>query len=167
VLRVDELHKLGGVPCKELDPKGGCGVHPTRPRICREYECLWLQGRLTEGDRPDRLGAVLDLLSEGGTARLAIREARPGAFDQSPRLAEVAESFRSSVVVRVSGSDDVLDPDAPYRMLLPGGETHRVEGEWTTITWADGRSERRRLPWLERSLRRFLLALRRWRLRRY
>ena len=168
MLRVDELRKLGGVPCPKLgSPGSGCSIHSTRPGICRRYQCLWLQGRLEEEDRPDRLGAVLDLLSEGGTTRLAIREASPGAFDHNPRLQEIAERFRTSVVVRISGTQDVLDADAPYRMLLPGGETHHVEGEWTTITWPDGRSERRRLAWLERSFRGLVLAVQRWRLRSY
>ena len=166
VLRVDELEKLGGVPCAKLGPEGkGCSIHDVRPQICRSYRCLWLQGRLEDGDRPDRLGAVIDLLSEGGETRLAIREAQPGAFDASERLQEIAASFRSSVPVRVSSTEDVMNPDAPYRMLLPNGETHTVEGEWTTVRWADGREERRRLPWIERVLRRVVLGVRRRSLR--
>ncbi|MCP5059893.1 MAG: YkgJ family cysteine cluster protein [bacterium] len=166
VLRVDELHKLGGTPCPQLSTSGGgCGIHPTRPPICRAYRCLWLQGGLEEDDRPDRLAAVTDLLSEGGTTRLAIREAYPGAFDRTPRLQEIAGRFRQTMPVRVSSTRDVLDPDAPYRMLLPNGDTHDVNGEWTRVTRADGQTERLRLPWMERGVRKLLVAIRRFRQR--
>lgn len=167
VLRVDELHKLGGTPCPKLRSSGsGCGIHPTRPTICRAYRCLWLQGSLEEDDRPDRLGAVTDLVSEGGMTRLAIREAVPGVFDRTPRLQEIATRFRETMPVRVSSTRDVLDPDAPYRMLLPNGDTHEVNGEWTHVTRPDGSSERLRLPWLERRVRKLVLAIRRFRQRR-
>lgn len=166
VLRVDALRKPGGTPCPELGPPGtGCSIHPTRPPICRRYRCLWLQGGLDEEDRPDRLGAVPDLVSEGAATRLALREAAPGAFDASPRLQEIAARFRRTMPVRISTAADVQNPDAPYRMLLPDGVEHRVQGEWTTVTHADGRRERLRLPWLERRVRQLVLGLRRLRQR--
>jgi len=165
VLRVDELEKLGGIPCAKLGPAGqGCSIHETRPSICRRYRCLWLQGQLEDGDRPDHLGAILDLLSEGGMPRLAIREATPGAFDRSPRLQELAARFRESMTVRITDTSDVLDDATAYRMLLPNGEEHRVEGDRTTVHHPDGRIELRRLPWIERQLRRAIVAFRRRRI---
>lgn len=168
VLRVDELQKLGGVPCSKLGAAGeGCSIHATRPGICRRYRCLWLQGRLEAGDRPDRLGAILDLLSEGGMPRLEIREASPGAFARSARLREIAEQFRETTVVRITDTSDVLDDETPYRVLMPGGIEHRVVGDTTMITHPDGREEIRRLPWIERLIRRGILAARRFRLSRW
>ncbi len=168
VLRVDELRKLGGVPCPELAAPGqGCGIHATRPGICRRYRCLWLQGRLDEADRPDRLGAVLDLVSEAGMPRLAIREAEPGAYDASPRLQEIAARFRETMMVRISDQADVLDADSAYRVLLPGGAEHLVEGDRTTLRHPDGRVEVQRLRWIERLVRRAILAVRRLRIRRW
>ena len=74
VLRVDELKKLGGVDCQhqrkpgEFDePKSfGCAIHDRRPQICRSYHCLWIAGGLSAGDRPDKLGAVVDILGSAG-----------------------------------------------------------------------------------------------------
>ncbi len=167
VLRVDELGKPGGVPCRHLRTgPPGCGIHPTRPRICRRYRCLWLQGGLEEQDRPDRLGAVLDLLTEAGTTHLAVRESEPGALECSPRLRAVAERFRAFLPVRITDTRDVMDPDAPVRLLLPDGEERRVKGDRISV-FRDGRlTERRRLPVLQRLARRFLVVVRRWRLRR-
>ncbi len=174
VLRVDALRKLGGVACVHQDRAGaGCAIHPTRPAICRRYRCAWLGGSLTEADRPDRLGAVLDVVSTGTAVQLEIHEAEPGVFDASARLQAIAEVWRASMPVRVRDAGDVLDADRPYRVLMPGGDEHRVRGEWTEIRRpadagaATSAPVRRRLPLLERLARRATLAVRRWRVRGY
>jgi len=173
LLRVDVLGKLGGTPCPHQrvgDPTGGCGIHERRPAICRSYRCLWLGGSLEESDRPDRLGAVLSLTTEGETPTLFVHEARPGAFDASPRLQEIAAGWRESLPVRISDSQHVMDPDRPQRVLLPGGEEHFVAGGRITVRRPGRPDEVRRLPWLDRSLRRVVIALRggylRWNARR-
>ncbi len=170
VLRVDELGKLGGEPCRHLARLAGgtpgCGIHAERPRICRRYRCLWLQGGLEEDDRPDRLGAVLDLLTEAGTTHLAVREAEPGALERSPRLRAVVERYRAFLPVRVTDTRDVMDGDAPVRLLLPSGEERIVEGDRVSV-YRDGElAERTRLPWVQRAARRVLLRVRGHRLAR-
>jgi hypothetical protein len=129
VLRVDELRKLGGTPCSQLRADWGCSIHPERPRICSAYRCLWLQGGLEDDDRPDRLGAVVDLLPAGVSVRLSIQEAEAGAFDRSPRLQQIAAAYRESMPVRVVEAGQVLDADRPYRVLLDQGMEQRVSGE--------------------------------------
>jgi hypothetical protein len=170
LLRVDELRKRGGTPCRELrgaPAPPGCGIHATRPAICRAYACLWLSGGLDEGDRPDRLGAVLDVATEGGVTRLRVHEAAPGAYEGSPRLREIVARYRESMPVRISDVSRADDPAAPVRELGPGGAELRIEGEWL-VRLEDGcERERRRLPWLERGLRRVALAWRARRLRGY
>jgi len=172
VLRVDELAKLGGVPCPELrapapGAAGCCGIHARRPAICRRYRCLWLAGGLEEDDRPDRLGAVLDLVTAGAETRLEVHEAAPGAVERSPRLAEIVRRHRAAMPVRVHDVGDVLDPDRPFRVLLPDGCELRVAGERVTRL-RDGRVvAEERLPWLERTIRRAVQAFRRRRFRRF
>ncbi|MDG2333441.1 MAG: hypothetical protein P8Q97_04380 [Myxococcota bacterium] len=167
VLRVDELDKLGGVPCVHQDVDApGCSVHAQRPNICRSYRCLWLSGGLEEGDRPDRLGAVVDVVADGSLVRLEIRSLLPGAFDASPRLAAIAEEYRSSMPVRITDVEDVLNPDHAYRVLLPAGEEHRVQGDRTEIQRPGQPVEYRRLSLFERAFRGVLLGLRRLRIRR-
>jgi hypothetical protein len=168
VLRVDELRKLGGVPCENLRTNPpGCGIHATRPRICRRYRCLWLQGKLDEGDRPDRLGAVLDLVSQAGVAHLVIREAQPGAFLGSGRLREIAERFREAVPVRIADGRDATDPDAPFRLLLAGGAERLVAGDRVTELIDGIVVEERLLPPVERLARRVRTRWRAWRQRGY
>jgi hypothetical protein len=165
LLRVDELPKLGGVPCAQL-VADGCGIHPRRPAVCRAYRCMWLQGALDEEDRPDRLGAVLDVAIEAGAPRLRIVEAAPGVFDASPRLRAIAERYREQMPVKLTTASRSLAPDAPFRVLLAGGEERRVAGERVEI-WRGGALERcERLAWPQRVARRGLHAWQAWRLRR-
>ena len=167
LLRVDELGTLGGADCVHQNGQGpGCSIHPRRPAICRAYRCLWLSGGLDEGDRPDRLGAVLDVVAQGPQVRLEIRESKPGCFDGSERLASIAEQYRESMPVRITDVGEVINPGRAYRLLLPDGEEHRVEGEWTEIHRPGQPTVRRRLSLLERLVRRLMLAQRRMRLRR-
>jgi len=169
VLRVDEIGKLGGTPCPKLraDPAdGGCSIHETRPEICRGYRCLWLQGGLDDDDRPDGLGAVLDVAPVGETYRLEIREAMRGNFRASPRLRAIAERHRAIMPVRITDTENVLDPDAPFRVLLPDGMEHLVVGDRVTMFRAGRELGTHRLPLLERAVRRAALAWSRVRLRR-
>jgi len=142
---------------------GGCGIYETRPSICRDYRCLWLQGGLEDEERPDRTGGIVDLETTGVGLRLAIREAWRGAFDASPALQSIAERYREQMPVRISDAQDVMDPDRPFRVLLAGGVEQRVEGERVEIHREGRLIERRRLPWAERWARRVANA---WRARR-
>lgn len=142
---------------------GGCAIYETRPPICRGYRCLWLQGGLEDDERPDRTGGVVDLETTGIGLRLAIREARPGAFEASPALQSIAERYRDSMPVRISDTRDVMDPDRPFRVLLADGVEHRIEGERVEIHRHGLLVETRRLPWLERWARRLSNG---WRARR-
>jgi hypothetical protein len=164
LLRVDALGKLGGTPCRHQrigNPAGGCGIHASRPEICRGYRCLWLSGSLEDSDRPDQLGAVLSLATEAETPSLFVHEARRGAFDASPRLQQIANVWRESLPVRITDSENVMDPDRPYRVLLPGGEEQIVAGDRITLRRPGRPDEARRLPLLDRSLRRAAIAFRR------
>jgi Fe-S-cluster containining protein len=170
LLRVDELRKLGGVPCPALrraPDAPGCSIHPTRPAVCRAYACLWLSGGLEETDRPDLLGAILDVATEGLITRLRVHEATPGAYERSARLREIVEAHRGAMPVRIHDVSRAGEPGAPMRELGAAGVELRIEGDVVTRLEGGRVVERRRLPWLERGLRRLALAWRARKLRRY
>ena len=167
---MDELRKLGGTPCVHLrrpPAAPGCGVYTERPRICRAYACLWLSGGLDEEDRPDRLGAVLDLVSEAYGARLRVHEAVPGAYERSPRLQAIVARYRASLPVRISDVGRPLDPDAPVRELFPDGSERIVAGELVTERHPGEPVLQRRLAWPVRLARRARDRVRAWRLRHH
>ncbi len=158
ILRVDELAKPAVRDCLHQRGAQGCAIHATRPPICRAYRCLWLQGGLEDDERPDRTGGIVDLETTGIGLRLAIREARPGAFDASPALQAIAERHRGSMPVRVSDTGDPMNPDRPFRVLLADGVEQRIAGDRIEVFRDGVRVETRRLPWLERGVRRIVLA---------
>ncbi len=161
VLRVDELGKRAGLDCKNQRGELGCGIHETRPAICRGYACLWLQGGLEDGERPDATGGIVDLETVGIGLRLGIREVRRGAFDDSPALQAIAERYRSEMPVRITDAEDVMNPDRPFRVLLPDGIEHRLSGDRIEILRDGIRIEQKTLPWAERLGRRVAIGGRR------
>ncbi len=166
VLRVDELAKPADRDCRHQRGEQGCAIHPSRPAVCRGYHCLWLQGGLEEGERPDRTGGLVDLEPDGLGVRLGIREIRPGVFDASPALRAIAERYREQMPVRVIPHGDPGDADRPFRVLQAEGLEHRVHGEWVEVLRHGEAVERRRMPWAERLGRRLSIWWRRRRLPR-
>lgn len=160
VLRVDELDKPAGDDCPHQCGDRGCGIYETRPQICRAYECLWRQGGLEEDERPDVTGGIVDLETVGVGLRLSIRVKRRGDFEKSSRLQAIAERYRNEIPVRVSDAEDVMNPDRPFRVLLPRGVLHHVEGERIDVYHDGVHVERRVLPWAERWARRISIAWR-------
>jgi Fe-S-cluster containining protein len=165
VLRVDELEKPAGRDCRHQRGTNGCAIHATRPTICRSYRCLWLQGGLEDDERPDAIGGVVDLETTGIGLRLAIREARAGSFDESPKLQAIAERHRSTMPVRITDTGDVNDPDRPIRVLLADGVEQRVAGVRIEVLRDGVAVESRGLPWLERLVRWLSLRWKAMRLR--
>jgi Fe-S-cluster containining protein len=160
VLRVDELGKRAGHDCVHQRDERGCSIHATRPDICRRYRCLWLQGGLEDGERPNQTGGIVDLETTGVGLRLGIRVMRRGDFEASPALQAIAERYRNEMPVRISDVEDVMNPDHPFRVLLADGIEHRVAGERIEIHRDGELIERRTLPWAERWVRRLTI---RWR----
>ncbi len=92
-----------GAPCGT----GGCGIHPRRPKECREFKCLWLEGKLPVGDRPDSLGVVfLDILNTDyqGKHAVAAHEWEVGSA-LSPRVEELIRELSKDVPVFIYGPD--------------------------------------------------------------
>jgi Fe-S-cluster containining protein len=161
VLRVDELEKRAGEDCVHQcadDTHGtGCGIYETRPEICRAYQCLWRQGGLEEDERPDATGGIVDLETVGVGLRLGIRMRRLEDFDAASKLRRIAERYRSEMPVRITDVEDVMNPDRPFRVLLPEGEEHRVFGERIEVHRAGVLVEEKVVPWAERWVRAVLI----------
>lgn len=167
MLRVDELAKLGGRPCLHQLSEGGCRVHPQRPSVCRAYRCAWLGGAFGPEDRPDRLGALLDLVPRGPVIHLVARLAHPDALERSPRLREILDPVRAAMPVEIRDVEDVLDAERPYRVRYPDGVEHRIAGPRLEV-WRDGECvERRGAPWLERGIHALRRRFAAWRLARW
>lgn len=166
VLRVDELAKPAGQDCVHQQGELGCGIHASRPPVCRGYHCLWLQGGLEDDERPDRTGGIVDLEAVGAAVQLAIREVRPGAFDESQALQRIASRYREEMPVRITDTLRLDDPNRSFRVLLADGVEHRVAGEQVEIFENGVLAETKTLPFLERLARRLSIVWRKRALRR-
>lgn len=88
LLGISELRKHKDQWCPHARAKCGCQIYEDRPVECRNYECAWLQGAMTDADRPDKVGVVMDLVEnlEG------VMEVHITSDPQRPRALEQAEN---------------------------------------------------------------------------
>ena len=95
-------------------------------------------------------GGIVDLETMGIGLRLGIRMRKLDEFDGASKLLAIAERYRSEMPVRLSDADDVMNPDRPFRVLLPEGVEHRIFGERIEVYRAGVLVEEKTLPWAER-----------------
>lgn len=115
------MDKPEGQPCP-AQRRGWkpCSIYEARPEPCREFSCAWLVGvrALDDGDRPDKLGVVVDVQDHpkcGPTFKLF--PVAPRAFEK-PRVKRLVRILSEVGVV--------LAMELPRRRLL-GGPPHAVE----------------------------------------
>lgn len=124
VLGVRDLEppKPDYVACSDCLPDGGCARYATRPPTCKGYVCGWLHGWGEEGDRPDKLGLILEPWHrppDGGGAGIIVREVWPGAAE-SPAGRKLLEpvSLRTLVlIVSEGGKRTCIGPMGRLRMV--------------------------------------------------
>jgi len=64
---MDGALKLAGVMCPHATPPHGCGIHQTRPSLCRAYFCGWHHlPSLGEEWRPDQSEVLISLRAPDG-----------------------------------------------------------------------------------------------------
>ena len=56
---VPELKKPERVTCENC--AANCTIYETRPQSCRQYECAWLAGHMSEDMRPDKAGFLTEV----------------------------------------------------------------------------------------------------------
>lgn len=68
----------------------GCAIYQTRPTECVEYLCLWRQGWGDENQRPDKLGAIIDMTD--GRGLYEVGGGRPGGHPMRFTMVEQSET---------------------------------------------------------------------------
>jgi len=115
VHKVVELNKDYGVRCQHLSD-AGCGVYTKRPQSCKDWYCLWRWNVLSEAERPDLSGVMLDRmpadpLFPDGKALVA-REVWSGAFDQQQSLLDRMALTETVVLCYSDGRKVTIGPPA-------------------------------------------------------
>lgn len=79
----ERLHKPAHSPCIHLDSCiNGCGIHPVRPQVCKDYECEWLKSqkvndRMPLELRPNNCGVIFQTATAANNYDPDVIEAHP------------------------------------------------------------------------------------------
>ncbi len=82
---VPSIEKEAYVWCKHCKIGTGCAIYDSRPSECVDFTCMWLIGKGTDEDRPDKSKCVvgIDFIPHLGDT-LSILELQPGAHEKAP-----------------------------------------------------------------------------------
>lgn len=118
VMNVPELSKPAGTWCQHCVVTSGCGIHATRPDVCRNYFCAYItNAKLGPEWKPSDCKFVISY--EEGGSRIAIYAdtQRPDAWRREPFLstfrawAQAGVRHQGQVVVFVARHVFVILPD--------------------------------------------------------
>jgi hypothetical protein len=118
VMGIAALDKPPGLWCPNCNVGKSCKVYETRPRECREFNCLWLKDEnLDERWKPST--AKFCLVLEAGRKRLAahVDPNRPDAWKREPYYSQLKAWAKSYVP---AGMQVVVGIGARRIAILPG-----------------------------------------------
>lgn len=126
VFDIPEIKKPAGKWCSDCAIGKGCKVYDTRPKMCAEFECLWLmsqeEGRphLPPELRPDRCRIVFSPTTNDKVMAGTILPNSPDALDRKG-VRQLIETFVGADVKVVVGT-----PMATNRIMLDRDGAHPV-----------------------------------------
>ena len=141
VVAYPELDKPRGVWCRHYLPHKGCGIHETRPDVCRRFFCLWItNAEFGEEWQPNKAGFFMweDRVQNGRRLILEVDGDRPNHWMRQPylnalrQIADRRSGQTVEVIVRTRGKVKMLFPeglvDLGDHKELPVRSGYRAEG---------------------------------------
>ena len=131
VYTIKELSKPAGRWCVHRVRGSGCGIHPDRPRSCRDFFCSWLvDPNLGPEWKPEVCRFVLSADATHRAIMVTVDPGRPLAWKREPyyavlkQFSEVFFRIDQKVLVNLNGHITVIlpDRDAPIGLVAPGEE---------------------------------------------
>jgi hypothetical protein len=131
VYSIKELSKPAGRWCSHCVRETGCGIHPDRPRSCREFFCSWLvDPNLGPEWKPEVSRFVLSADATHRAIMVTVDPGRPLAWKRAPyyavlkQFSEVFFRINQKVLVSLGGHITVVlpDRDVPIGAIMPGDE---------------------------------------------
>jgi hypothetical protein len=102
---VPPLEKPAGKWCPHVVQGKGCGIHLTRPGMCRDFDCQWLQNPdLGPEWKPERSKFVLSIYPGSNSLAVTADPAFPGTWRGEPFL----RNLRRWAAEALKGGDQVL-----------------------------------------------------------
>ena len=112
-LSIEELGKPAFSECAHANNAecGGCDIYEDRPSACHNFRCMWLDGHLSEEDRPDKLGVIFTTTFEENTGiHPMIVEVRPGAVQTQKIVSAVDQLTAKSPVLVLTADSGTFHP---------------------------------------------------------
>ncbi|MBL8590317.1 MAG: hypothetical protein JNK46_17415 [Methylobacteriaceae bacterium] len=136
-----ELDKPAGRWCPHVAQGRGCGIHETRPHVCRAFFCQWIWNEeLGPEWKPETARFVLSIYPGSNALAVTVDPGQPAAWRREPyhrelrRWAEAALAQNSQVVVFVGDRATVVLPDRDVELgvLQPGDQISvgRLGAQW-------------------------------------
>jgi hypothetical protein len=131
VYLIRELSKAAGRWCVHCVRGSGCGIHPSRPRSCREFFCSWLvDPNLGPEWKPEMSRFVLSADATHRAILVTVDPGRPRAWKREPyyavlkKFSEVFFRIDQKVLVNLNGHITVIlpDRDVPIGRVTAGDE---------------------------------------------
>jgi hypothetical protein len=92
VLAAEPLGKPMNQWCVHCVPGRGCGIHATRPPVCRNYSCGWLiDGALGEEWRPETAHIIITYDLDGRRLNANADEDHPDAWRCEPYYSQLKD----------------------------------------------------------------------------
>ncbi len=85
IFKIAEVDSPPGEWCRHVVQGKGCGIHATRPQVCRGFFCHWLRNPgLDEEWKPEKSKFVLYTELEGRRMVVAVDQSNPTAWKREP-----------------------------------------------------------------------------------
>lgn len=138
---VPDLDKPAGRWCAHVAQGAGCGIHATRPQVCRAFFCQWIYNEdLGPEWKPETARFVLSIYPGSNALAVTVDPAQPAAWKRAPyhdeirRWARAALEQKTQVVVFVGTRATVVLPEEDVELgpLGPGDaiSVGRVGARW-------------------------------------
>jgi hypothetical protein len=87
---VPELNKPSGRWCQHIAQGRGCGIHETRPTVCRSFWCQWIENDdLGPEWKPEVSKFVLSIYPGSNSLAVTVDPANPRSWAREPYLSEL------------------------------------------------------------------------------
>jgi len=106
VSRVPEFNKLENQDCVHQIEGKGCGIHTKRPMVCKKYFCEWAKGNAPEDFKPDKVGVMLERVTDDIMSFLIPPNRKTNWYNQ--KTEDYAQLLKSQGISVVTNTGKVL-----------------------------------------------------------
>jgi hypothetical protein len=117
---VPELAKPSGRWCQHIAQGKGCGIHETRPDVCRSFWCQWIENPdLGPEWKPEISRFVLSIYPGSNSLAVTVDPTNPASWRREPYLSALR---RFAVAALQQGDQVIVFKGDQATAILPSGE---------------------------------------------